>query len=370
MTISVNYVKPGLKLFFKVLFSIAFFAILFSFVKGNELLEVVSGIHWGYFCLSFALTPVLLGVSCTKWKLILDKSGIHVPLGRLLRIYFIGYFFSNILPSTVGGDVVRSYYAGRQVNDQAYAAVSVFLERFTGILFLFVLVIIMPLLRLDLYAKPYVYLPAIGGFTALFLVCAVGLSGNSSKLSGMFFNNFTVILQRLPFINRIKGLSEFLRRITEIVAVKMRKVRAGMKTAVDAMRSDSAFLVQIIVLTMIFYLFTMVNVYVSFKAFNVEVNFLAVCVLVPTALFMAHFPVTVLGNLGYFESVFVGYFLLIGVPGAESLAMGLLLRLKMLTLGVVGMGLYIFFKSSSRQEVEEMDRLLKTGDVEIRPGQQ
>jgi uncharacterized protein (TIRG00374 family) len=360
----VKYLKPRLRLLFKVLFSIAFFAILFSFVKGKELLEVVSRIHWGYFCLSFALMPVMLGVSCTKWKLILDEGGTKIPLGRLLRIYFIGYFFSNILPSTIGGDVVRSYYAGRQVNNQAYAAVSVFLERFTGILFLFVLVIFMPLLRLDLYAKPYIYLPAIGGFTALLLVCAVGLSRNSSTFIRALFNRFAAVVEGLPFINRIEGLRAFVNRIIETVAAKMRKLRAGMKTAVDAMRNDGVFLAQLIVLTMSFYLLTMINVYVSYRAFNVEVNFVAVCVLVPTALFMAHFPVTVLGNLGYFESVFVGYFLLIGVPGAESLAMGLLLRLKMLTLGVVGMGLYLFLKSTSSQETEGLERLLKTGEVD------
>ncbi len=365
-----NYVKPGLKLFLKILFSIVFFAIIFSFVKGNELLEVVSRIHWGYFCLSFALTPVMLGVSCIKWKLILDKGGTRVPLGRLLRIYFIGYFFSNILPSTVGGDVVRSFYAGRQVNNQAYAAVSVFLERFTGIIFLFVLVIFMPLLRIDLYAMPYMYIPAIGGFIALFLVCSAGISNNSVKILETLFNTLTVFVQRLPFVNRIKRLNEFLERLIDNVAAKMRKLQGGMKTAVEAMQNDSVFIMQVIVLTVVFYLLTMVNVYVSFKAFNVEVHFLAVCVLVPTALFMAHFPVTVLGNLGYFESVFVGYFLLIGVPVAESLAMGLLLRLKMLTLGVVGMGIYLFFKSGNRQEVEEINSVLKGGEVEIGPGPQ
>lgn len=44
-----------------------------------------------------------------------------------------------------------------------------------------------------------------------------------------------------------------------------------------------------------------------FKAFNVEVD--KICAIVPAFMLVVHIPVTLLGNLGYFESVFVFYFL-------------------------------------------------------------
>ena len=80
-------------------------------------------------------------------------------------------------------------------------------------------------------------------------------------------------------------------------------------------------------------------------------SFVSVCAIVPAVMLVAHVPVTLLGNLGYFESVFVFYFLLVGVDGAESLAMGLMLRLKMLTMGVVGYIAYLLYKQKHQLNI-------------------
>lgn len=353
-------IKPALKLTVKAFFSIAFFVILFSFVKTNELLEVFSRIHWGYFALSFALTPVMICVSCAKWKLLLDKGGVRVPMWQLLKMYFVGYFFSNILPSTVGGDVVRSFYTGKRVNNQAYAAVSIFLERFTGILFLCLLVIVMPLFRFDLYVTPFVYLPAVGACCVLILSAFLFYAGSRESWASKWIKTLPQLFTGSGKDDGItvKGkISGALDKIAKTLADKAKKIRSGLEIAIMAMRDDRAYLFKLVSLTVMFYFLTMVNVLVAFKAFSVEVSFLAVCVLVPTALFVAHVPVTLLGNLGYFESIFVGYFLLVGVPGAESLAMGLLLRLKMLSLGIIGLGFYLSYKSSNGVELDELKQL-------------
>lgn len=362
-----QYIKPGLKLCVKVACSVGFFVVLFSFVNANELYAVFSQVHPGYFLFSFALTPVMLTASCMKWKLILDKGGVKVPLLSLLRIYLIGYFFSNILPSTVGGDVVRSFYAGKKVNNQAYAAVSVFLERFTGILLLCVLVVVMPLLRSELYKNPFVYVPAVGAFSVLIICTFLYVNSGATTLLQRFLNWCLSLLKSVLYFlipGKRKILDEKLSKIDGAFKTKAGKVKAGMQTAVSEFGKNRKFFLQVILLTVVFYFLTMLNVYISFKAFSVDVDFTAVCVLVPTALFVAHVPVTLLGNLGYFESIFVGYFLLIGVPGAESLAMGLLLRLKMLSLGVIGMGVYLSYRGSKTGEAQELDTLISTSSKE------
>ena len=69
--------------------------------------------------------------------------------------------------TAVGGDVVRSYYSGRLLNNQALAAVSIFVERFTGILMLFFLVAFAPLLAPELYRSPYILVPAAAGLVLI-----------------------------------------------------------------------------------------------------------------------------------------------------------------------------------------------------------
>ena len=103
----------------KAIISVAFFAVLLSFVRGNELLKMLDRIDWWFFTLSFLLVPIMLSTSCLKWKSVLDVKDPKIPFLTLIRIYLIGYFFSNLLPSNVGGDVVRSFYTGKIIENQA-----------------------------------------------------------------------------------------------------------------------------------------------------------------------------------------------------------------------------------------------------------
>ena len=135
---------------------------------------------------------------------------------------------------------------------------------------------------------------------------------------------------------------------------RLQKLRQELSLAVTAIKQDKHFLWRLVYLTVLFYVLTWVNVYTAFRAFNVDVDFIAVCAIVPAIMLVAHVPVTLLGNLGYFESVFVFYFLLVGVGGAESLAMGLLLRLKMLTMGVAGYCIYLTYKHKHKMDKETL----------------
>jgi glycosyltransferase 2 family protein len=128
----------------------------------------------------------------------------------------------------------------------------------------------------------------------------------------------------------------------------LQKLKAELQIAGDAVKNNRPFVRQLVFLTVLFYMLAWVNVYTAFKAFNVDVNFLAICALVPAIMLVAHVPVTLLGNIGYYESVFVFYFLFVGVEGAESLAMGLFLRVKMLGMGGIGFISYLVYRQSHR----------------------
>ena len=331
-------------LLIKVITSIAFFAILLSFVQGRELLAIFSRVNWFYFTLSFMMVPVMLVTSCLKWKVLLDAGGYNVSFSRLIAFYLVGYFFSNLLPSTVGGDVVRSFYAGKEINNQPSAAVTVFIERFSGVLFLLVLVILAPLCRPSSYSNPYFFIPVLCSFFLLSAVIYVWRVKEPLVLSKSLVTYV---------VGWLKGISErgqsvlfrkflaFVEHAFRVLSLRVEKFSYELGKALQLIHRDKVLLCKLIALTMLFYFLTWLNVYLAFLAFGKKIDFLAMVALVPTIMFVAHLPVTVLGNLGFFESVFVFYFLSIGVPAAETLAMGLLLRLKMLSLGGVGCVVYL-----------------------------
>lgn len=67
-----------------------------------------------------------------KWYLIVRRMGMPVPFGRLSEQYFIGLFFNNFLPTTVGGDWARIYYLGQGWGYTKIAA-SVVMDRVLGV---------------------------------------------------------------------------------------------------------------------------------------------------------------------------------------------------------------------------------------------
>ncbi len=346
----------------KILVSCIFFSILFSFVQGNELLQIFARVDWLYFSLSFLLIPVTLSASCMKWKVILGSRAKGLSFWQLLRIYTVGYFFSNLLPSTVGGDVIRSYYAGRLLGNQAFSAVSIFVERFTGVFLLFFLVMLAPLLAPELYHSPLIALPACAGFLLLCLTVWLWKVKNPLALPKKILARIFAVLHRLapptsPALLQ-KGVI-FLETGCDSLLRRLGQVREESRFAVDTLRGDRVYVGKILFLTVLFYVLTWVNVYVCFRAFGVQPDFLHVCALVPAILFAAHVPVTILGNLGYLESVYVVYFLLVGISGEETLAMGLLLRIKMLTLGLVGFFMYLLYTHRSQDEFADLQDFVK-----------
>lgn len=346
----------------KAVISAAFFWVLFSAVQGNELSAMLDRIDWLYFILSFLLVPVMLSVSCLKWKLLLDGREPKIPFLTLIRIYLIGYFFSNLLPSSVGGDVVRSYYTGRMINSQTYSAVSVFVERFSGVLFLILLVIVAPLFRPHLYRSPYVFFPAGAAVALLFIIGWVWTVREPLKLPARIMHFVFLGLHRGAELSGMQPLRRAVlscERLCLALFSKLTRFHEELGGAVTVIRNDRLLLAKIIICTVFFYFLTWLNVYVSFLAFGVHPDFFGVCALVPVIMFVGQLPVTLLGNLGYFESVFVFYFLLIAVTPAESLAMGLLLRLKMMCLGVVGYLVYLLYKYHRAQELTQLEEFAR-----------
>jgi len=88
--------------------------------------------------------PVLLLVACAlyflaialgaaKWQVLVRAQNLNGSLGDLLTYSLVGLFFGNLLPSNVGGDVVRAYGLMRATRRAEAAAISVLVDRLMGL---------------------------------------------------------------------------------------------------------------------------------------------------------------------------------------------------------------------------------------------
>jgi len=68
-----------------------------------------------------------------RWRLLLRIQDIHLKFLEALRLTYIGIFFNNCMPSSIGGDAVKAYYIAKQSHRKAESVVAIFVDRLVGI---------------------------------------------------------------------------------------------------------------------------------------------------------------------------------------------------------------------------------------------
>lgn len=89
--------------------------------------------------LVFALAQVVLAL---RWWLLLCAQRVHLPLLVAVRLHFLGLFYNNLMPSSVGGDFLRAWYVTKHTEKRFEAALSVFVDRAVGLSGIFLMALV------------------------------------------------------------------------------------------------------------------------------------------------------------------------------------------------------------------------------------
>ena len=93
------------------------------------------------FTIEFAVAIALMGLqpifASLRWHVVLAKlNGAAPAVRRLISYYFVGLFVGQVLPSTLGGDVVRGHYTYTDRVPIKTVILSIFMERLLSFLVL------------------------------------------------------------------------------------------------------------------------------------------------------------------------------------------------------------------------------------------
>lgn len=78
----------------------------------------------------FLLSTMIVAV---RWWFLLRIQEIHIRVWEAVRLTFLGNLFSNVIPGTVGGDLVKAYYVAKHTPRKAAVLVSLFVDRVLGL---------------------------------------------------------------------------------------------------------------------------------------------------------------------------------------------------------------------------------------------
>jgi uncharacterized protein (TIRG00374 family) len=136
-------------------------------------------LDWGWIVLILSGLCIQLLLNAVRWREIITICGARLLLATALRYSFIGQFFSQVLPSTVGGDAARIWLLARDGAGWPTAIYSVLIDRVVGVSALAIMVVACLPWTLNLIHEPTAHaalaLIGFGTLTAALVFLALGL---------------------------------------------------------------------------------------------------------------------------------------------------------------------------------------------------
>lgn len=244
-------------------------------------------------------------ISAFKWYLLTCSQHLGAGFWRIFVYYVVGQFYNMFLPTSVGGDVVRSYQLGKYSGRQADALASVFVERYTGVLTLLLVAAMAVLTQLARLNQ------------TLVLICLLLFAVGLGLIAWFVFDPRPYQWCRSFVVNRVAKLESLFIKIDKLVL------------SIDAYRHKPAVLLMAFVNSFAFYLVAVINVYLCALAFSSEVQFLDVLIITPIIMLIMNIPFS-FGNIGFMELGYNTMFALMGYAPELGLSIAILMRFKSL----------------------------------------
>lgn len=115
--------------------TLALLTFLFRRFDWAALAEIGSRLTPSFYLLSFGALIAGQAAYAWRWKVVLAGMGFRVPYADVVRQYLVGLFFSNLMPTAVGGDAAKVFYLGRRIGF-IEAGASVLVDRVLGFFWL------------------------------------------------------------------------------------------------------------------------------------------------------------------------------------------------------------------------------------------
>lgn len=266
----------------------------------GQTLDILRDSRWGYVAASLAIFVATTWLMAWRWWVLLAARGVHEPYRWLVRMYFVSYAASQVLPTAVGGDAVRIIeHARRRPDVRATAAGAVVMERILGSAGTLVLVAVALALAAGRYEG-----------VRLLLILELAL------LAAM------IVLGLLLFSRRIgRHLEERLFPLGR--RVKLDRPLQSLYRAMHEYRNSPRVLLAVLVVTLVAQFARVIAIWLCGEAVGIEVSPIVYIILGPLLFLVQMIPFT-LNGIGVREAFFVGFLGRFDVAPEAAFAAGFL----------------------------------------------
>jgi len=287
--------------FLKIAVSVGLLIFLLSRLNRAELLDQVTRAQplWLALALVLYFVAILLGVF--KWRLLVRVQRLEASYGDLAAYTFAGLFLGNVLPSNIGGDVVRAYALARAAKRTEAAITSVVVDRLMGLVaFLgaaLVNIVLVAWWLVDTWPLQAIETATMMAAILFTVACALLFSRRvTRRLAGVF---------AFPLLARFKPRAQRLYQAIQTFRSSYPSLIANVLVSVGV----------IVVATFVWYSVA--------RALGLEIPLIYFFLFNPLIAFVLMLPISFNG-LGPKEATAVFFFGLVGVPSEAAFALSLI----------------------------------------------
>jgi uncharacterized membrane protein YbhN (UPF0104 family) len=294
-----------MRIWAKAILSIAILAWLVHLVSFSEIAANVTKTNWTSFLVVWLVQSALVLVQATRWRIIARRLGIDFPFWPACQNVYIGQFFNQVFPSSIGGDAVRAWRLHRSSVPINAAIASVALERIVA-----------------LFAVPVIAILGLG--VLLDLVPPGSLRWGLLALLLGFAGGLLVLLSvdRVPLPRRLARVKVV--RLIQTLPVWARRVFLSWRTIGSTT-----------VLSVIIHAAIGTSFWILAQSLGVRAPLLDFVVLAPLVMLITAVPVSI-GGWGVREGAMITAMSLIEVPGSTSLTVSIEFGFLMILVGLPG----------------------------------
>ena len=279
--------------------SLALMGVIFYRMDLEQFVSLMRGADVRFLAMATGLVVVGLVIGAYRWQRLLRALGIPVPLRILVASYFVGLFFNDFLPTSMGGDVVRIYDVAQYSRRHSASAASVIAERALSSLAQGLIALLGLALGYDVARR------FAGEIAALFVVLCL-------------------ILLALLFGDRWG----------RDIALLKGKVREALESISFCLRNKSLALGVVFVSLFFHAVIVLIN-YAILEALGAHVSLVYCFLVIPIILFITLLPVSING-LGIREWAYIYFFGRLGLSMAEAVAASLMFFFLLILVSLIG----------------------------------
>lgn len=306
--------KKLLSLVFRVGISVVILVLLLRQVDKRSLLDIVRHADKYILGLAFAVFSSGYLLALYRWEMLLKAVGIRIPFRRVAVSFCGGVFFNVFLPSTIGGDLVRSIDLSAYTKKPKEVVATVILDRLSGYVGL-VIVALLALLFGGSLVSDRAVLTSLAVIVGILVIALLVL-----------FNNF--LFSR---VNRFLQASR---------AGGIREILGDLHHEIYIFRQHRSAIMMNLFLSILIQAVSPLAFYITALSLGIKVNIAYFFIFIPLISAITLLPISI-GGLGVREYTAKLFFAKVGILANSAFAISLLNSIFILVCAAAGGIVYI-----------------------------